>query len=97
MRPSALECYSHVLTVFSNKLGYSCANNHQTLIYINAGLITVALRIYVFCLIRDLVDKLPSPHTFLLLGDAYINIQEVGEVLVVYSFVDICVLVKIFV
>uniref|UniRef100_A0A672QNQ7 Tetratricopeptide repeat protein 21B-like n=1 Tax=Sinocyclocheilus grahami TaxID=75366 RepID=A0A672QNQ7_SINGR len=35
-------------------------------------------RLYVSCY-RDLVDKLPSPHTFLLLGDAYINVQEVGE------------------
>ncbi|XP_016148131.1 tetratricopeptide repeat protein 21B-like [Sinocyclocheilus grahami] len=32
-------------------------------------------RLYVSCY-RDLVDKLPSPHTFLLLGDAYINVQE---------------------
>lgn len=27
---------------------------------------------------RDLVEKMPSSHTYLLLGDAYINIQEVG-------------------
>lgn len=25
-----------------------------------------------------MVDKLPSPHTYLLLGDAYISIQEVS-------------------
>lgn len=25
-----------------------------------------------------MVEKLPSPHTYLLLGDAYINIQEVS-------------------
>lgn len=27
---------------------------------------------------RDLVEKMPSSHTYLLLGDAYMNIQEVG-------------------
>ena len=27
---------------------------------------------------RELVDKYPSTHTYLLLGDAYMNIQEVG-------------------
>lgn len=26
-----------------------------------------------------MVEKLPSTHTYLLLGDAYINIQEVKE------------------
>lgn len=25
-----------------------------------------------------MVEKLPSPHTYLLLGDAYMNIQEVS-------------------
>lgn len=28
---------------------------------------------------RELVDKYPSPHTCLLLGDAYMSIQEVGN------------------
>uniref|UniRef100_A0A672QNB8 Tetratricopeptide repeat protein 21B-like n=1 Tax=Sinocyclocheilus grahami TaxID=75366 RepID=A0A672QNB8_SINGR len=42
-------------------------------------------RLYVSCY-RDLVDKLPSPHTFLLLGDAYINVQEVGESQTLVSF-----------
>lgn len=28
---------------------------------------------------REMVDKLPSPHTYLLLGDAYISIQEVRQ------------------
>lgn len=32
--------------------------------------------IYVFN--RDLVEKMPSSHTYLLLGDAYMYIQEVG-------------------
>ncbi|XP_061199524.1 tetratricopeptide repeat protein 21B isoform X2 [Neopsephotus bourkii] len=32
-------------------------------------------RLYAGCY-RDLVEKLPSAHTFLLLGDAYMNIQE---------------------
>lgn len=33
----------------------------------------------VMCLfLREMVEKLPSPHTYLLLGDAYINIQEVS-------------------
>nr|XP_006124853.1 tetratricopeptide repeat protein 21B isoform X4 [Pelodiscus sinensis] len=32
-------------------------------------------KLYATCY-RDLVDKLPSCHTFLLLGDAYMNIQE---------------------
>lgn len=26
---------------------------------------------------RELVEKVPSPHTYLLLGDAYMDIQEV--------------------
>lgn len=26
---------------------------------------------------REMVEKLPGTHTYLLLGDAYINIQEV--------------------
>lgn len=29
-------------------------------------------------LLRELVEKLPGPHTYLLLGDAYMNIQEVS-------------------
>ncbi|XP_048050611.1 tetratricopeptide repeat protein 21B isoform X1 [Megalobrama amblycephala] len=41
-------------------------------------------RLYVSCY-RDLVDKLPSPHTFLLLGDAYINIQEPELAIEVYE------------
>ncbi|XP_072435599.1 tetratricopeptide repeat protein 21B isoform X3 [Chiloscyllium punctatum] len=32
-------------------------------------------QLYASCY-RDLVDKLPGPHTYLLLGDAYMNIQE---------------------
>ncbi|KAL7991671.1 hypothetical protein Chor_015927 [Crotalus horridus] len=32
-------------------------------------------KLYTSCY-RDLVEKMPSPHTFLLLGDAYMNIQE---------------------
>lgn len=32
---------------------------------------------YLCILTREMVDKLPSPHTYLLLGDAYISIQEV--------------------
>jgi tetratricopeptide repeat protein 21B len=34
-------------------------------------------RLYAGCY-RELVDKQPSPHTYLLLGDAYMNIQEVS-------------------
>lgn len=31
------------------------------------------------CLVfRDMVEKLPSTHTYLLLGDAYMHIQEVS-------------------
>uniref|UniRef100_A0A673NGC3 Tetratricopeptide repeat protein 21B-like n=1 Tax=Sinocyclocheilus rhinocerous TaxID=307959 RepID=A0A673NGC3_9TELE len=41
-------------------------------------------RLYVSCY-RDLVDKLPSPHTFLLLGDAYMNIQEPELAIEVYE------------
>ena len=33
-------------------------------------------RLYASCY-RELVDKHPSPHTCLLLGDAYMSIQEV--------------------
>uniref|UniRef100_A0A672KST6 Tetratricopeptide repeat protein 21B-like n=1 Tax=Sinocyclocheilus grahami TaxID=75366 RepID=A0A672KST6_SINGR len=41
-------------------------------------------RLYVSCY-RDLVDKLPSPHTFLLLGDAYMTIQEPELAIEVYE------------
>lgn len=36
---------------------------------------------YIQCLsiCREMVEKLPGTHTYLLLGDAYINIQEVNE------------------
>ncbi|XP_071603569.1 tetratricopeptide repeat protein 21B isoform X3 [Heliangelus exortis] len=41
-------------------------------------------KLYVGCY-RDLVEKLPSAHTSLLLGDAYMNIQEPGEAIEVYE------------
>ncbi|XP_053120307.1 tetratricopeptide repeat protein 21B isoform X2 [Hemicordylus capensis] len=41
-------------------------------------------KLYVSCY-RDLVEKLPSSHTFLLLGDAYMNIQEPEEAIEVYE------------
>ncbi|NXO03695.1 TT21B protein, partial [Rhinopomastus cyanomelas] len=41
-------------------------------------------RLYVGCY-RDLVAKLPSAHTFILLGDAYMNIQEPDEAVQVYE------------
>ncbi|NXU76844.1 TT21B protein, partial [Oreotrochilus melanogaster] len=48
-------------------------------------------KLYVGCY-RDLVEKLPSAHTALLLGDAYMNIQEVSACLemnrMIKSFVD---------
>uniref|UniRef100_A0A6I8NVL7 Tetratricopeptide repeat domain 21B n=1 Tax=Ornithorhynchus anatinus TaxID=9258 RepID=A0A6I8NVL7_ORNAN len=41
-------------------------------------------KLYASCY-RDLVDKLPNSHTFLLLGDAYMNIQEPEEAIEVYE------------
>uniref|UniRef100_A0A4X2M3E6 Tetratricopeptide repeat protein 21B n=1 Tax=Vombatus ursinus TaxID=29139 RepID=A0A4X2M3E6_VOMUR len=41
-------------------------------------------KLYVSCY-RDLVEKLPNPHTFLLLGDAYMNIQEPEEAIEAYE------------
>uniref|UniRef100_A0A8B9LA54 Tetratricopeptide repeat domain 21B n=1 Tax=Astyanax mexicanus TaxID=7994 RepID=A0A8B9LA54_ASTMX len=41
-------------------------------------------RLYVSCY-RDLVEKMPSSHTFLLLGDAYMNIQEPELAIEVYE------------
>ncbi|XP_044274364.1 tetratricopeptide repeat protein 21B [Varanus komodoensis] len=41
-------------------------------------------KLYVSCY-RDLVEKLPSSHTFLLLGDACMNIQEPEEAIEVYE------------
>uniref|UniRef100_A0A803T842 Tetratricopeptide repeat protein 21B n=1 Tax=Anolis carolinensis TaxID=28377 RepID=A0A803T842_ANOCA len=41
-------------------------------------------KLYASCY-RDLVEKMPSSHTFLLLGDAYMNIQEPEEALEVYE------------
>ncbi|KAM4698341.1 tetratricopeptide repeat protein 21B isoform 1-T1 [Rhinophrynus dorsalis] len=41
-------------------------------------------KLYVSCY-RDLVEKLPSSHTYLLLGDAYMNIQEPEKAIEVYE------------
>ncbi|XP_030344690.1 tetratricopeptide repeat protein 21B isoform X2 [Strigops habroptila] len=41
-------------------------------------------RLYAGCY-RDLVEKLPNAHTLLLLGDAYMNIQEPDEAIEVYE------------
>uniref|UniRef100_A0A6J0TFY9 Tetratricopeptide repeat protein 21B n=1 Tax=Pogona vitticeps TaxID=103695 RepID=A0A6J0TFY9_9SAUR len=41
-------------------------------------------KLYASCY-RDLVEKLPSSHTFLLLGNAYMNIQEPEEAIEVYE------------
>uniref|UniRef100_A0AAR2LA79 Tetratricopeptide repeat domain 21B n=1 Tax=Pygocentrus nattereri TaxID=42514 RepID=A0AAR2LA79_PYGNA len=41
-------------------------------------------RLYVSCY-RDLVEKMPSSHTYLLLGDAYMNIQEPELAIEVYE------------
>ncbi|NXA46707.1 TT21B protein, partial [Nothocercus julius] len=41
-------------------------------------------KLYAGCY-RDLVEKLPSAHTLLLLGDAYMNIQEPDEAIEVYE------------
>ncbi|XP_015214562.1 tetratricopeptide repeat protein 21B isoform X1 [Lepisosteus oculatus] len=41
-------------------------------------------RLYASCY-RDLVEKLPSSHTYLLLGDAYMNIQEPEKAIEVYE------------
>ncbi|XP_017279892.1 tetratricopeptide repeat protein 21B [Kryptolebias marmoratus] len=34
---------------------------------------------------REMVEKLPSPHTYLLLGDAYMNIQEPEKAIEIYE------------
>ncbi|XP_032880066.1 tetratricopeptide repeat protein 21B isoform X1 [Amblyraja radiata] len=41
-------------------------------------------QLYASCY-RDLIDKLPGPHTFLLLGDAYMNIQEPEKAIDIYE------------
>ncbi|KAM4731833.1 tetratricopeptide repeat protein 21B [Anableps anableps] len=41
-------------------------------------------RLYASCY-REMVEKLPSPHTYLLLGDAYMNIQEPEKAIEVYE------------
>ncbi|XP_025066742.1 tetratricopeptide repeat protein 21B isoform X1 [Alligator sinensis] len=41
-------------------------------------------KLYASCY-RDLVEQLPSSHTFLLLGDAYMHIQEPEEAIEVYE------------
>uniref|UniRef100_A0A670YJJ1 Tetratricopeptide repeat protein 21B n=1 Tax=Pseudonaja textilis TaxID=8673 RepID=A0A670YJJ1_PSETE len=41
-------------------------------------------KLYASCY-RDLVEKMPSSHTFLLLGDAYMNIQEPEEAIEAYE------------
>uniref|UniRef100_A0A8C6YVJ4 Tetratricopeptide repeat domain 21B n=1 Tax=Nothoprocta perdicaria TaxID=30464 RepID=A0A8C6YVJ4_NOTPE len=41
-------------------------------------------KLYAGCY-RDLVEKLPNAHTLLLLGDAYMNIQEPDEAIEVYE------------
>lgn len=41
-------------------------------------------RLYASCY-REIVEKLPSPQTYLLLGDAYMNIQEPEKAIEVYE------------
>eukprot|EP00064_Thunnus_orientalis_P012892 superscaffoldBa00002031_g12928 len=41
-------------------------------------------RLYASCY-REMVEKLPIPHTYLLLGDAYMNIQEPEKAIEVYE------------
>uniref|UniRef100_A0A8C5BGI6 Tetratricopeptide repeat domain 21B n=1 Tax=Gadus morhua TaxID=8049 RepID=A0A8C5BGI6_GADMO len=41
-------------------------------------------RLYCGCY-REMVEKMPSSHTFLLLGDAYMNIQEPDKAIQVYE------------
>ncbi|KAL0963799.1 hypothetical protein UPYG_G00313730 [Umbra pygmaea] len=41
-------------------------------------------RLYASCY-RELVEKLPSPHTYLLLGDAYVNIQEPEKAIEIFE------------
>lgn len=41
-------------------------------------------RLYASCY-REMVEKLPSPHTYLLLGDAYMNIQEPEKAIEIYE------------
>ncbi|XP_038145708.1 tetratricopeptide repeat protein 21B [Cyprinodon tularosa] len=41
-------------------------------------------RLYASCY-REMVEKLPSPHTYLLLGDAYMYIQEPEKAIEVYE------------
>ncbi|XP_047456224.1 tetratricopeptide repeat protein 21B [Mugil cephalus] len=41
-------------------------------------------RLYASCY-REMVEKLPSTHTYLLLGDAYMNIQEPEKAIEVYE------------
>ncbi|XP_072118143.1 tetratricopeptide repeat protein 21B [Mobula birostris] len=41
-------------------------------------------QLYVSCY-RDLTDRLPGPHTYLLLGDAYMNIQEPEKAIDIYE------------
>uniref|UniRef100_A0A8D3AN31 Tetratricopeptide repeat domain 21B n=1 Tax=Scophthalmus maximus TaxID=52904 RepID=A0A8D3AN31_SCOMX len=41
-------------------------------------------RLYASCY-REMVEKMPSPHTYLLLGDAYMNIQEPEKAIEVYE------------
>lgn len=41
-------------------------------------------RLYASCY-REMVEKLPSPQTYLLLGDAYMNIQEPEKAIEVYE------------
>uniref|UniRef100_A0AAQ4RG08 Tetratricopeptide repeat domain 21B n=1 Tax=Gasterosteus aculeatus aculeatus TaxID=481459 RepID=A0AAQ4RG08_GASAC len=41
-------------------------------------------RLYASCF-REMVEKMPSPYTYLLLGDAYMNIQEPEKAIEVYE------------
>uniref|UniRef100_A0A8C3VMN8 Tetratricopeptide repeat protein 21B n=1 Tax=Catagonus wagneri TaxID=51154 RepID=A0A8C3VMN8_9CETA len=40
--------------------------------------------LYITCY-REIAERMPSPHSFLLLGDAYMNIQEPEEAIVAYE------------
>lgn len=52
---------------------------------------------YIICDIfhREMVEKLPSPHTYLLLGDAYMNIQEVCKIHVLFYYLMLSDVIRI--
>ncbi|XP_043922881.1 tetratricopeptide repeat protein 21B-like [Protopterus annectens] len=72
---------SMLRNIASSQPYYTEAKEKMAYIYLS---IRKDKKLYIGCY-RDLCDNLPSPHSSLLLGDAYMNIQEPEKAIEVYE------------